>query len=262
MRHPIRRWAAYYHTALTAEAFQALDLIVFDRRYHPDFSLLKGKTELLAYVSIGEVHGDTKERRTLEKESLILYKNERWGSYAVDLRAPLWQDMVLAQVADALTQGFDGVFLDTVDSPLHWASQQPTDTYKKIKASAISLIRAIRTRHPHIKLMLNRGFEIAGDVAGSLDYLLAESILSYKDVFTGQFQLIPPEAYGNAVAQLQTIIARAENIQVLTLDYWNTGDGAGIDRIYQTQRAAGFVPYVTSSDLTHYTAEPSLGQQA
>lgn len=259
MPKPIRRWAAYYHTALAPGTFSGLDLVVFDRRYHPDLAPLQGRTQLLAYISIGEVHGDVPERLELERNGLLLYKNEQWDSYAVDITAPLWQEIVFAQVEDALAQGFDGVFLDTVDSPLHWARTHAPKMLSQVQHAAIGLIAGIRSRHPHIKLMLNRGFDIAGEASRSLDYLLAESILSYKDIFTGQFHLIPPEAYANAVVQLQAIIARAENLQIMTLDYWNTGDGKGIQDIYTKQRAAGFIPYVTSRDLIHYTAEPSFG---
>jgi hypothetical protein len=43
---------------------------------------------------------------------------------------------------------------------------------------------------------------------------------------------------------------------VITLDYWNMDDVNGLATIYARHRAEGFVPYVTTPDLTTHTPEP------
>lgn len=252
----VKHWAVYYDSVLPASRFSRYDLVVFDRRHHPDFSVLKGKTQVLAYVSIGEVYDDVPEKKLLEAKKAILFQNDKWSSHAVDLTSPEWRRLVLGYVDDAVKKGFDGVMLDTVDSPLHWAETKQPDQYDRMKEGAADLIHAIRTAHPKLKIMLNRGFSILPMVAGDIHYALAESILTTHDDFTGQFALFPPNTYVQTAAQLHQAVAVSPQLQVLTLDYWNIDDVKGLERIYARHRGEGFAPYVTTPDLTTFTPEP------
>jgi hypothetical protein len=161
----------------------------------------------------------------------------------------------MGQVDDAMLHGFNGVMLDTVDSPLAWAKKQSDADYQRMRESAITLISDIRHKYPKIKIMLNRGFDLVAASAPQIDYVLAESILTYKDDSTGQFNFISPVTYANVAAQLQHL-AHPKTLQILTLDYWDINDVYGVQDIYQRQRAEGFAPYVTTSDLRHFTPEP------
>lgn len=250
------RWAAYYDKNIPAERFENLDLVIFDLEHHPDFSPIKDKTTLLAYISLGEVHGHLPEKDMLKKADALLYKNKNWDSYAVDLASPLWRKMVLTRVSDALGKGFDGVMLDTVDSPLHWAGQQSPKRQEAMQREAVELIRAMRAAHPDMKIMLNRGFEILPEISPELDYVLAESILTQKDDLSGQFKLFEANTYADAVAQLHRSVSSTEHLKIFTLDYWDVDDVDGLAKIYALQRASGFMPYVTSQDLRRYTPEP------
>jgi len=166
-----------------------MDLVVFDRRHHPKFATLKGKTEVLAYVSIGEVYDNVPERAALEKKKAILTKNEHWNSHVVDITSPLWRKLVLGYVDDAAQKGFDGVMLDTLDSPLHWAETFQPQRLASFERAAASLIKSIRAAHPGMKIMVNRGFSILPMVSADIHYILAESIMSRPDVSSGQFVL-------------------------------------------------------------------------
>ena len=253
---PIKTWAAYYDDKLPAKTFENVDLVVFDLRYHPKFDVLKGKTIVLAYVSAGEVHGDVPERQILQAKNLILYKNERWKSYAIDITASEWQKMVLNQIDDAEKKGFDGVMLDTIESPLYWASTQQPERLNAMRQGAADLIHKIRKSHPNMKIMVNRAFDILPMVAADIDYSLAESILTNTNVSTGQFGLNPPDTYHQVAEQLRNVVALAPQLQVFTLDYWKQDDVKGLERIYAEQRANGFTPYVNTPALNTYTPEP------
>lgn len=252
----IRHWAVYYDDALPAKSFKHLDLVVFDRRHHPKLEALKGKTEMLAYVSIGEVYDDVPERKQLEAKKAILYQNDKWGSHAVDVTSPEWRKLVLGYVADAEKKGFDGVMLDTIDSPLHWAETKEKERLKEMRAGAVRLIRQIRQRHPKMKIMVNRGFAILPEIARDIDYVLAESIYTKTDDSTGQFGLVSPMTYAQVAEQLRGATAIARQLQVFTLDYWKPDDVKGLERIYAAQRAQGFIPYVTTPDLRSLTPIP------
>ena len=251
----IERWAVYYNDALPAEAFASYDLLVFDLRKHPPLNQLIGRPTTLAYISIGEINDAMAEKKKVDKYKLFLKRNERWNSDIVDLTAPKWQKLVLTWVDEAMMQGFDGVMLDTVESPLAWAKENTPQRYPLMRKAALKIIQDIRKKHPTIRIMLNRGFEILDEAAPNIDYILAESTFTHRDDFNGQFISLPPDTYADVVAQLHGLLAR-QRLTVLTLDYWNIDDAEGLRKIYAHQRRAGFVPYVTTQDLQHLTPEP------
>lgn len=252
---PVDRWAIYYDEALPAESFVGYDVVVFDRKHHPDFLVLKGETKVLAYVSIGEVHGNTPEQERMAAEG-SLGKQNGWGSYPVDIESPIWQGLVMAQVSDAMHRGFDGVMLDTLDTPLWQAQQTSHPDYVRVQAAAAQIIHDLRIAYPDMKIMLNRGFEILPRVAKDIDYALGESILSETNVLTGQSKLFPPESFATAASKLLEAQEISPRLKIYTLDYWNQDDVRGLRKLYSLQRARGFAPYVTTPDLRSHTPEP------
>ncbi len=250
------RWVAYYDNTLPASTFKNYDLVVFDREHYPDFTSIKHDTTVLAYVSIGEVHGHAKDLDALRKAGILRGAREHWGSYAVDIGAPEWKTLVFKKIDDAMKKGFAGVMLDTVDSAIYVAEQESPNEGEKAKADAAILIAEIRARYPQAKLMLNRGFAILPAVARKIDFALAESTLTQTDVSTGQSKLFSPNSYYLSVSRLEEARQNAPQLKIYTLDYWNQDDVRGIHHIYATQRARGYSPYVSTPDLRRYTPEP------
>ena len=250
------RWVAYYDKKLPASTFKRYDLVVFDREHYPDFTAIAEETAVLAYVSIGEVHGHTPNLATLEAQGTLITKRDHWDSHVVHIGAPAWQKTVFAKIDDAMNKGFRGVMLDTVDSAIYYAEQESPAAGAKAKREAIALIYDIRARYPQARLMLNRGFAILPEVARQIDYALAESTLAQTDVSTGQSTLFPPNSYYLSVSKLEVARQEAPQLKIYTLDYWNQDDVRGLHHIYATQRARGYVPYVSTPDLRRYTPEP------
>jgi uncharacterized protein (TIGR01370 family) len=252
----VPRWAVYYDEVLEAEAFQNLDLVVFDRHHHPKLDALKGRVPMLGYVSIGEVFGHAPEKAILEKEGLLIEENTLWKSYIVDVSSPKWKAIVLGYVDDVAAQGFDGVMLDTGESPIVWAQLKNPTRLKAMENGIIDIIKAIHKNHPNMKIMVNRAFRILPAVANDIDYVLAESIYTNTNVSTGQYALFPPNTVLEVAKQLHHLGALAPHLKIFTLDYWNMDDVNGLERIYAAQRAQGFIPYVTTPDLRSFTPEP------
>ncbi len=252
----LEHWAIYYSNKLPANAFESMDLVVFDRTHYPKFEKLKGKAIVLGYVSGGEINDHLPEKAELDRDNALLYQQDAWKSHAVDLTSPRWHTLVLSYVADAEKKGFDGVMLDTLDGPLYWAKTKAPERYGAMCDAAVDLIREIREAHPKMKLMVNRGFQILPRVARDIDYVLAESILANTDVSTGQSVLFPPHTYGELAGELKNLQTISPSLKIFTLDYWNQEDVNGLERIYTIQRGAGFIPYVTSPSLNDFTPEP------
>lgn len=257
------RWVVYYGDTEPASAFLPFDVVLFDRIYHPPIAeLLEDKDRiLLAYVSAGEVHGyRTDELKHLKKHKAILAHNKDWDSYVIDLTSAEWRSIVLGEVQDALDQGFHGVMLDTIDTPLQASEKASPELGAANRDAAIQLIADIRQAHPGIKLMLNRGFPILPEVSGQLDFTLAESILAETNVSAGQSRLFSPMTYREMTTMLEDVRLRSPQLKVYTLDYWNQDDAEGIQRLYAIHREHDFVPYVTTPDLRTLSPEPHSTQ--
>lgn len=257
------KWVVYYGDTQPAEAFLAYDVVLFDRMYHPPLApLLEDQDRIvLAYVSVGEIHGFREaEIRTLKKEKALLKANKQWGSHIVNLTSATWRSMVMADIQDALDQGFHGVMLDTIDTPLQAAAEQSDELGKANHEAAIQLISDIRQTFPTMAIMLNRGFPILNEVSQQLDFTLAESILSETNVSTGQSKLFPPMTYREMTSKLQDAVRKSPKLRIYTLDYWKPDDVEGIKLLYALHRANGYVPYVTTPDLRTLTPEPHSRQ--
>jgi uncharacterized protein (TIGR01370 family) len=238
------RWIVYYGDKLPASAFAAYDVIVFDSDAHPDLKPLKGKT-LLGYVSLGEAENYRSYFNDLKKQKLLLGDNKAWKGHAViDIRKPEWKAYVLDKLIPAtLKQGFNGVMLDTIDSPLA-LERDDAKKYRGMHEAAADLIVSIRSRYPEIKIMLNRGFEVLPQVAEEIDMVMAETI--YTDWQPGRKNpVIQPkehiDAYGAILTEIKHV---APAIKIYTVDYWPAKDTKEVKAIYAHQREAGFIPYV------------------
>ncbi|MCI5048762.1 MAG: endo alpha-1,4 polygalactosaminidase [Rickettsiales bacterium] len=241
------RFVVYYNDEASVDKFDDFQLVVLDSDVHPKIEDFSRRKTVLGYLSIGEVReGAVKDAMP---EEVIVKKNENWDSHIVDIRQPVWYRYVLDEAVPAiLKKGFNGVMLDTIDSALYLESQEP-EKYKGTKEAALYIIRSIRHNHPEIKIMMNRAFEILPDVAEEIDMVLAESILSHYDLNDDIAKTQEDEVYLHYVEKILSAKALSKGLSVYTLDYWDMNDKKGVAYIYSTQRAKGFVPYVSTPDL-------------
>ncbi len=254
------RWLAYYSDKATPAEFQDYDLLVLDSDHRPALAPLaeRGKI-LLGYLSLGEAEQYRYHFSALQKQGLLVAENPNWeGSYFLDIRHPVWIERVIYELVPSLLhQGFDGVFLDTLDSPLHLEREDP-ERYRGMSEAAIRLVRTIRNQFPHIRIMLNRAYEILPQVAGDIDIVLGESVYADYDFASKSYQRVPQHLYQLQLSYLKEAQRINPRLKVFTLDYWKPDDKAGIAEIYRIQRANGFVPYVATVALDRIISEPRI----
>lgn len=236
-------WAVYYSNTLPPEAFMAYDLLVFDSDIHPPLAPLKAKGKiLLGYLSIGEA--DTARSYYPQVKRWLLPKAP---PTVIDVRRPEWKAYIVDTLVPAIVaQGFDGIMIDTADTAIHHGMGD----------NVVVIIKEIRARFPQLRIMLNRGFDIAPQLAGDIDMLLAESISAGWKNNSREAVPVPMEMYANYVAMLKKT-KQQSRVKIYTLDYWPPGDEKNIRRIYRLQRRQGFIPYVSADPkLTTLTKEP------
>lgn len=253
-----KRWAVYYADREPTRAFDPYDLLVLDSRHHPPLRPLKdrGKT-LLGYISVGEVETHRPWHDRVKGWGLLDQENPNWpGSFYVDLRDRRWVKLVVEELVPALLHaGFDGVFLDTLDNPPHLERTDPK-RWAGMTEAAARLVATLRTNWPRVPIMQNRAYEILPQTARMIDYALGESVFAGWDFAAKKPHLQSEEDYRFQVEALTAARALNPALGVMTLDYWDPTDLAGLRAIYARQRANGFSPYVSVVELDRLVAEP------
>ena len=119
------------------------------------------------------------------------------------------------------------------------------------------LIIDIRREFPNIPIAVNRGYSLLPKIAPSIDYLLGECVRADYDFSTKTYHRVSQQDYAEQVQILKSAKQRNPKLTILTLDYWNPRDAAGIARIYDEQRANGFSPYVSTIGLNEIIRGPA-----
>jgi uncharacterized protein (TIGR01370 family) len=250
------RWAAYYSGVLPSNGFSGFQLLVLDSDSHPLLSPLLPGRKVLGYVSVGEAEQTRNYFDRVKTQGLFAGENENWpGSFFVDVRDRRWTEQVLTLVRATIQQGFLGVFLDTVDDAEYLEDKDPR-SYAGMKDAMARLILEVRRAFPDIPIAVNRGYAILPQIDGSIDYVLGESVRTDYDFTTKAYRRVPEDLYREQVATLKAAKVRNPKLTILMLDYWEPGDAAGIKRVYQEQRANGFIPYVATLKLDQLVEEP------
>lgn len=254
------RFAVYYSDKATFEHFAPYRLLVLDSLYHPPLRPLSEQGKLLlGYVSLGEAEEHRPYFAMLKNSKLLLTENRHWkGSHIVNLRDAAWTKRVIEEIIPSvLRQGFDGVFFDTLDSPLEMERAYPKQ-YKGMKESAVHLIRAVRLHYPSIKIMVNRAYPLLPEIAPHIDMVLGESVYGDYDFDKKQYRRVEEPLYRQQVQWLQEARKYNPKLAVYTLDYADRDDRAAIAEIYRVQRANGFTPYVATIGLDDLVDEPPV----
>lgn len=250
-------FAIYYGSGETADKFKPFDLIVLDSANADLLQALKrdGKT-VLAYLSVGEVNSGRDYFRTVKDAGILLKENPNWpGAFQVDIRSPKWERLITDRlIPEILADGFDGIFIDTLDTPLELERREPKGL-AGMKDAAQRIVQGLRSSFPSMKIMLNRAYGIAPAVAPSIDYILGESTCGTYNFKDKRYEPVAKESHQYETELLKGLKKANPELQVMTLDYCEDGDPRRVE-IYNAQRANGFIPYVTTIGLDKISPPP------
>lgn len=173
------RWVVYYGPPPDPQFFKNMDLaIVEPDLISPD---RQAKTVWYAYLSIGEIHKSRPYFSLLEEKGVLADTNSNWpGAYTVDVRSPVWKEMILKTLIPSfLAQGYTGIFLDTIDVPIFLEPRLPGS-----RQALINLIREIHAQYPRLHIIPNNGLDILPEIQGIIDGIVVEDLYTHYDFIT------------------------------------------------------------------------------
>lgn len=239
MMKTIQNYMVYYGTGRVDDlAHYDLAIVQPDTLTSEELVSLKERgTLVVAYLSVGEVEPNrawyTDGRAN---PRWILGKNQDWGSYFIDARQTGWQELMINLTGEFIDKGFQGVFMDTVDT---------ASAYPETQEGMIALIHGLREAYPNALLIQNRGMSIADEVASDLDGLMFEDVSTTYDFEKQEYQTRENSDEISAMADFK---ART-NLPILGLDYAPVDNpGMAYQAVKQSQEN-GFIPCVSTINL-------------
>lgn len=207
--------------------------------------LKQADTVPIAYISIGEI---ARQHRLASEipSAWRLGHNPDWQSAILDLRRPDVQDFIINRLVEpALAQGFNGVFLDTLDShQLTGAGQaNPAD----FAAAEATLIKRIHAAHPDRLILINRGFELPEDVHPLIDGLAVESYRKGYDPAKKRYRDVSDSERAWLDGKLDHWRREHPSVPLIAIDYIR--DPARAPALARQLRDDGFIPYVSNPAL-------------
>lgn len=208
-----------------------------------DIQFLKAQgVEPFAYLSIGEVDQPL-QAQAREQGVLSGVVNSAWQSDVVDLSSPGWQQMVLDRASVFRSQGYTGLFLDTLDS----FTLLPADRQPEQRAALQSLLTALHRELPEMKLFFNRGFEVLPQLEGVAAAVAVESLRAGWNASSQTY--VDVSAADRAWLDGQLAPLREAGIPIVAIEYLPAEQRERARVLARELSAEGFVPVVTAPEL-------------
>jgi uncharacterized protein (TIGR01370 family) len=251
-------WIVYYGATANDAKLANFDVIVLDPAYTGSIAQCAshgGRT--IGYLSFGEVSKTNKWFSFPADSPALLEENPSWpGTHRVDVRQDAWRTAILDGVKRLRKMGFDGLFMDTLDTPPYLEQIDPK-RFKGMAAAATDLVKSVRKQWPDMPIIMNRGYALLPDLVNDIDAIVAESLMTTYDGATRAYKWIDPKALAEHIKVLAPRKNRSPELPVLSLDYWNPDDPATIREIYRIERSFGASPYVGTIALDQIVQPPA-----
>lgn len=204
---------------------------------------------VLAYISLVELAKASPAAAAAEKLGVpFIGTNTDWNSHLLDVQSPAWASFMADDcAAKAMGAGFDGIFLDTLDSIERLAG---TDSRRlaAYQTAIVNLVKTLDQRWPRAQIVVNRGFDLLPRLKPHIDGLLVESVYQGFDPATKRYQAIDTAGVAWVEARIRT--AQALKIPVFAVDYVNPVQRDLARTTAERLKALGCVPLVTTHDLS------------
>ncbi len=239
--------AVFYGANPPWEELRAFDVVVVESLHvrNPK-AHANGRTQLFAYVSVGEADSNRAYRKDIPA-AWKLGQNSGWGSVVLDQAQPEWPAFFVERVIKPLWDaGYRGFFLDTLDSYKIFAKTEADRAREE--AGLVEVIRELKRRYPKARLIFNRGFEILPQVHQDVFAVAVESLFQGWDPSKKAYRPVPPADREWLLGQLNRV-KQEYGLPVLSIDYVPPSKPDLARETAAKIRELGFIPWVSNPAL-------------
>lgn len=206
-----------------------------------------GRRAVLAYLSIGEAERGRpywKSCCASGSPSWLTGKTQGWaGNYVVKFWEPGWKAIVAARVKGFLAQGYDGLYLDRVDS--YENIQAPGGS----RAAMIAFVREVVAQARAVKGDAAIVVQNAEELLTSDSYVAAIDGIAKEDLFHGVNHNGARNPGGMVSASVGLLKrAKAKGKSIFVVEYLSGGSAS---KVADEIRAQGFVPSFAGRSLAN-----------
>ena len=238
--------AFYYADNHPIDELKAFDIAVVDPDSGlPRSSYVSSKSELFAYVSLGEADPARSYSGQMDA-AWFIGTNKSWNTRVIDTSNPEWRQFFIEKVIAPLWEaGYRGFFVDTIDSYRLAAGQQD---FPRMENGIVATIKELRKRFPGVRLILNRGFEVVGRLKGDVYAVAAESLFQGYDRAKKSYAEVPGEDREWLLARLKEV--QATGVPVIAIDYVSPEKRELARQTADKIKGLGIIPWVSDPDLS------------
>jgi polysaccharide biosynthesis protein PelA len=243
--------ALYYATKPPVRMLNEFDRVVLEAEAVTDSELEQFNagsdvhSALFAYLSVGEV-GPTRSWRSTLDPSWVLGVNGNWNSEVMDLANPGWRAFLMRRVDQLKQRGFEGFFLDTMDS-YHLVAKTEAEKQRQ-QDGLVTFIASVKAKHPSVRFIANRGFELLPRIAEHLEVIAAESLYARWHGASGGYQAVPENDRTWLLGQLLNARNRY-GLEALSIDYVEPGKRDDARKVAGKIAEHGVIPWVSTPGL-------------
>ncbi|MGW8121257.1 endo alpha-1,4 polygalactosaminidase [Roseivirga echinicomitans] len=190
----------YKYVILESEHYSAFDI-----------KLIKENNEqVIGYISVGEVSTSRYYYESLKARTLG--KNEIWHSYYLNVGDEFTQKVLMSFVDRMVGKGFDGLFLDTVDTYAKWGP------YPNMGDDFVNLLKLFKDKYPDIHLMQNAGLSLIPKAAKYINTVAIESVATNYSFDKSEYRMHKWNEFYKRIEELQAI-RKEYQLPVILIEY-------------------------------------------
>jgi cysteinyl-tRNA synthetase len=223
----------------------------------------KAGRKVVAYLSIGEAENyrpywqsewGSNGNRTTSAPAWLGIENPDWkGNYQVKYWNAEWQKLMLAAIDDAMTHGFDGLYLDIVDgfetfeqgANRYLVDRINPETKQTYRRDMVDWVKAIaaraRAKNPAALVIPQNGSQLAEQK----DFVEVINAQGIEDLFTDGNKLQPTSHADEILGHLKTLALAKK--PVLLIEYPKTPERQALSK--KLAKENGLVWLVTDRQL-------------
>jgi polysaccharide biosynthesis protein PelA len=177
--HPAR-WIVYYGNQLSLIDLNKIELAILEPEninvkeiYSPNDKKIK----FIGYLSVGEAAEHQSYWYQVKGQPYLVEENKNWpGAWRVDIRSEEWQTLLLEKVIpEILNKGYDGLFLDTIDTAAHLELTYP-DQFPGSRSALVNFVRKIHEKYPEVLIIPNNGLDLLEEYNGIIYGVVVEDL--------------------------------------------------------------------------------------